>query len=353
MAAYTAIDDAEVYFRIKLYTGNGTDDTGIVFDTTDTTMQPDLVWIKNRNSTNEHNLVNSVVGATKYLHSNLTQAETTAANSLQSFDSNGFTLGTNANFNTDTNTYVAWCWKAGTSFSNDASATSVGSIDSTGSTSSDSGFSIVSYTGTGADGTIAHNLGAAPTVIIQKNRDEVQPWWVFHSEVGAGGQLRLNDNVAAGTDGGVLWNSTVPTSTVFSVGDNDGINGDGDKCIAYCFVEKQGFSKFGAYTGDGDADGPFVYTGFRPAMVIIKSTGLNSWELYDIKRNTFNPTAKAVFSDGNGAEYDYTNRIDILSNGFKARSTSSGVNGSGVSYTYMAFAESPFVNSEGVPTNAR
>ena len=349
--AYTTIDDPTIYFNTKLWTGNATDDTAI----TGVGFSPDWVWIKNRSTTDSHHAADSVIGVGKRLRTDTTAVVGDQADGVKSFDSDGITIGTTGSLNGSGNSIVAWCWKAGASFSNDASATSVGSIDSAGSTSSDSGFSIVSYTGTGSAGTIAHNLGAVPTVIIQKNRDAVQPWWTYHSAIGAGGQLRLNGTDAEGTDGGVIWNSTAPTSTVFSVGDNDGANGDDDDCIAYCFYEKQGFSKFGRkYTGNGNVDGAFVYTGFTPAIVIIKVTSAtSSWEVYDTKRNTFNPTAKAIFPDGAGAEYDYTDRIDILSNGFKTRVNETGVNTDGGSYVYMAFAEAPLVNSEGVPANAR
>ena len=356
MAAYTAIDDPTVYFRIKLYSGNN-NAQNIAWDETDTSMEPALLWIKSRagNTVFSHVLGDDVRGGGIYSHPDTTAVEVSNANVINTFNSNGFSVGGATFVSEGSRTYVAWGWKAGTTFSNDASATSVGSIDSSGQTSSDSGFSIVSYTGTGSAGTIAHNLGAVPTVIIQKNRDAVQPWWTYHSAIGAGGQLRLNGTDAEGTDGGVIWNSTAPTSTVFSVGDNDGANGDDDDCIAYCFYEKQGFSKFGRkYTGNGNVDGAFVYTGFTPAIVIIKVTSAtSSWEVYDTKRNTFNPTAKAIFPDGAGAEYDYTDRIDILSNGFKTRVNETGVNTDGGSYVYMAFAEAPLVNSEGVPANAR
>ena len=261
--AYTSIDDPEAYFRIKLYTGNGTDDTGIVFDTTDTTMQPDLVWIKNRNSTNEHNLVNSVVGATKYLHSNLAQTETTAANSLQSFDSNGFTIGTNANFNTDTNTYVAWCWKE----------------------SADAGFDIVGYTGNATDDVdISHSFSAVPHVIIVKNRDNTnnENWVVYHHKNTAAPEtdhLYLNlTNATADND--EMWSDEAPTSSVFTIGRQDGVNTSSGNHLAFLWSEKQGYSKFGGYTGNGNADGPFIYTGFRPAFIIFKNTSTTkNWEM--------------------------------------------------------------------------
>ena len=354
MAAYTAIDDPTVYFRIKLYSGNN-NAQNIAWDETDTSMEPALLWIKSRagNTVFSHVLGDDVRGGGIYSHPDTTAVEVSNANVINTFNSNGFSVGGATFVSEGSRTYVAWGWKAGTTFSNDASATSVGSIDSSGQTSSDSGFSIVSYTGTGSAGTIAHNLGAVPTVIIQKNRDAVQPWWTYHSAIGAGGQLRLNGTDAEGTDGGVIWNSTAPTSTVFSVGDNDGVNGDDDNCIAYCFVEKQGFSKFGSYVGNGDADGPFIYMGFKPAMVIYKRTDSTAnWSIFDNKRDPFNEIDAQL--NPNIADAEGTSlRGDFVSNGWKIRATAGSTNADGGTYIYMAFAEAPFVNSNGVPCNAR
>ena len=339
MAVYTTIDDPEAYFRVKLYTGNGTDATGITFDTTDTTMQPDLVWIKNRNSTNEHNLVNSVVGATKYLHSNLGQTETTAANSLQSFDSNGFTVGENANFNTNTNTYVAWCWKE----------------------SADAGFDILNYTGNAtADQDHSHSLSAVPHVIIVKNRDNVngESWAVYHHKNTAAPEtdrLYLNSTGATGDDI-EFWQDTVPTSSVFTVGRQDTVNTSSGNHLAFLWSEKQGYSKFGSYTGNGDADGVFIYTGFRPAFVLFKrNQATNDWFMMDNKIHNFNKAeaaSKMLRPNLNNAE-QANNTVDLLSNGFKARNANDAYNASDSTYVYMAFAEAPFVNSNGVPCNAR
>jgi len=329
--AYTTIDDPEKYFRIKLYTGNATDATGITFDTTDTTMQPDLVWIKNRNSTNEHNLVNSVVGATKYLHSNLNQAETTAANSLQSFDSNGFTVGTNANFNTNTNTYVAWCWKE----------------------SATAGFDIISYTGDGSDRDLSHSLSASPEFIIIKQRTGTQDWSTQSTALGLANYVILNgNNASAGTSGALV--DAVSSSTI-SVDDNGYVNASSNTYIGYLWRSVQGYSKFGKYTGNGNADGTFVYTGFRPAWVMVKITsGTDNWVIDDTKRATFNVMENTLFANANTAEYSGTAYgIDFLSNGFKIRNTDGQYNTSSGTYIYAAFAEASFVNSKGVPCNAR
>ena len=339
MAVYTSIDDPEAYFRIKLYTGNATDDTGIVFDTTDTTMQPDFVWIKNRNSTNEHNLANSVAGATKYLHSNLSQAETTAANSLQSFDSNGFTVGENANFNTNTNTYVAWCWKE----------------------SADAGFDIVLYTGNGTDDTdISHSLSAVPHFFMVKKRSDTSNWNCYHQKSNSSpedGSLQL-DETGVFYDDATQWSDEPPTSSVFTLGNSAQVNANTATFLAYLWSEKQGFSKFGSYTGNGNADGTFVYTGFRPALVIIKGAAsgdgdaAQNWELYDNKRLGYNVDNDTLFPNTTAAD-NTADRVDILSNGFKIRVNSDGVNDNASTYIYAAFAEAPFVNSKGVPCNAR
>jgi len=225
-----------------------------------------------------------------------------------------------------------------------------GSTQSTAKANATAGFSIVTFTGTGANATVGHGLGVAPQVLILKNRDEGQPWWVYHSSIGAGGQLRLNETDAEGSDGGVLWNSTAPTSTVFSVGNNTGANGSSDKLVAYCFSELAGYSKFGSYTGNGSSDGTFVFTGFRPAWVMFKSSssgGSSSyeWMILDNKRETFNSMYKRLkpnSSDSENTNSGTTAYVDFLSNGFKIRGTGSLIGQSGVTYIYLAFAESPF-----------
>ena len=349
--AYTDIDKPSDYFETKLYTGNGGTQsiTGLDF-------APNWVWLKRRDSSAAHYVFDTVRGAAVQLYPASTSSEDAGqTNGLSAFTSDGFSLGTDAGVNVNNGTFASWNWKAGTSFTNDASATGIGTIDSAGSANTTSGFSIVSYTGTGSAGTIKHGLSTAPKMIIQKNRDETQPWWTYVESIGAGGQLRLNATNAAGSDGATLWNSTAPTSSVFSVGDNTGTNGSADKCIAYCFAEKQGYSKFGSYTGNNNADGPFVYTGFKPAWLMIKiaSGTTNNWMMYDNKRSTFNLTDKIFEANNSGAEGTGLG-IDMLSNGFKIRTTAgNGTNYNGGTYIYMAFAENPFVTSTGVPATAR
>ena len=359
MAAYTTIDNPELYFQAKTYTGNSNSSHAITFDNTDTSMQPDLVWIKNRNNAEDNVIFDSVRGGTKRLYTNGTHAEGTD-NAINSFDSNGFNLNTASSLNYNTYTYVAWCWKAGTAFSNDASATSVGSIDSSGSKNTTSGFSIVSYTGNGtANQSVAHGLGATPQFIIIKNRSTSGYWPVTNPRfvsVSDPNMVYLQVNAAEADDTNING-TTAPSSTVFGVDDYGAVNTSGDNHIAYCFAEKQGYSSFKSYTGSGNADGPFIYTGFRPAFLIIKCVGaLGNWLVFDSKRSTFNQIdGDYLEADANSAEVTTSSAVDLdfLSNGFKMRNTSDAINKSGTKYIYMAFAEAPFVNSNGVPCNAR
>ena len=352
--AYTTIDNPELYFQVKLYTGNATDDTAITLDG-DENMQPDLVWIKNRGGTAHHTIFDSVRGATKAIYSNLTNAETTASGHVTAFGSDGFTLGDNSgtgNTNENTATYVAWCWKAGTAWSNDASATGVGTIDSSGSKNATSGFSIISFTGTETNSqSVAHSLSSTPEMILSRPREVVDNWGVFHSSFDAQHYLFLNTYGAKGS-AAAMW-SSLPSSTVINMGDNAAVNDDGDM-IMYAWRSVQGFSKIGTYTGNANANGPMVWTGFRPAYVMFKKTsGSNAnWQVYDNKRDTENPVDNSSLPDDSAA--DQTDQeIDFLSTGFKIRDTGHHVNGDGVVFIYMAFAEQPFVNSNGVPCNAR
>ena len=353
MAAYTTIDNPGEYFNTVLYTGNaGTQSiTGVGF-------QPDFFWGKSRSNTKNHALHDSVRGVTKRLISNTTGEEATVAASVTAFGSDGFSLGSDTTSNANGNTFVAWNWKAETSFTNDASSTSVGTIDSAGSFNNDAGFSIVSFTGTGSAGTIKHGLNSALSIIIVKGRDFVDNWCMFHSSLGGGKKLKLN-TTGAEIASSSAWNNTSPTSSVFSVADDGETNNNGSAMIAYCFAEKQGYSKFGSYTGNGNANGTFIYTGFKPAFFLQKKSSASGsyWSLWDNKRSASgsNPIGRRLFPNVSAveSEQDSSPMADFCSNGVKLRQTDADYNGSGVTYIYMAFAENPFVTSTGVPATAR
>tara|TARA_R100001224_G_scaffold100291_1_gene71400 strand:- start:35 stop:1105 length:1071 start_codon:yes stop_codon:yes gene_type:complete len=355
--AYTTIDNPELFFQAKTYTGTGSSNA-ITLDGSEN-MQPDWVWIKHRNEGNWHNLYDSVRGVTKRLFSNNSNLEETQSAGLTAFGSDGFTVGSNVDVNKSSGSYVAWNWKAGTSFTNDASATGVGTIDSSGSTNQTAGFSIVSWTGTGSAGTIAHNLGSVPKWYLLKVRSgATNNWGVYHHRSNATNPeqyaLYLDQNSSATDDSG-LANDTAPTSTVFSVTSGNYGNQNGYNYIGYFFSEVKGYSKFGFYNGNANANGPYVHVGFKPAWIMVKATSATkSWYMWDNKRSSsgFNLVNDQLLADTADTEFDGSN-IDILSNGFKFRSTGSGEQGNGTRYMYMAFAESPFANSNGVPNNAR
>jgi len=340
--AYTTINKPTDYFNTKLWTGNGGTQsiTGVGF-------QPDLVWSKGRTLGGyNHYLIDSVRGSTKPIHSNLTDAEYTDANSISSFNSDGYTFGTSNGFNNGSNTYVGWNWKANGA----GSANTDGSISSTVSANTTSGFSIVSYTGTGANATVGHGLGSAPTMIIVKNINSTNDWNIGHSAIGWDKRLFFNTNAESS---GASWNSTAPTSSVFSIGTAGATNTSSNTHVAYCFAEKTGYSKFGSYTGNGNADGTFVYTGFKPAWIMYKDiSGTSDWYIMDTKRRTFNVTDVRLEANNSDAEVTGAgDKIDILSNGFKFRHSSGSFNISGNSYIYMSFAEEPLVGDN--PCTAR
>ena len=342
--AYTTINKSSEHFDIRTYSASG---GGSV---SDVAFQPDFLWFKNRTGAGDHGLMDAVRGITKILHSNDNNAEATSngSNDFNAFSSNGFNYGASSALDTSSGTPCNWLWKANGS----GSANTAGTINSTVSVNTTAGFSIVRFTGTGANATVGHGLGSVPKMIILKKTNGGADWIVYHNSMGNTKALKLNSTAALSTDNG-YFNATTPTSTLFSLGNDGFSNGSSATIIAYCFADVQGYSKMGSYTGNGNADGTFVYTGFKPAFVMAKNTAVtSSWEILDSTRNTFNPTAKSIFPDGTGVEYDYTNRVDLLSNGFKWRTTSSP-NESGNSIIYMAFAKAPLVGTNNVPCTAR
>ena len=347
--AYTTINKGSDYFNTVLYTGNSSTNaiTGVGF-------QPDFTWFKRRDSTAAHSLINSVTGVTKRLASNLTDVEITLTDALTSFDSDGFTLGIDAGnyINYNSATYASWSWLAGGT----SSSNTDGSITSSVSANTTNGLSIVSYTGTGSNATIGHGLGVAPKMVIAKGRSNTGTWSVYHEGIGNAANGVSLENTSGSRSEPAYWNSTAPTSSVFSVGTSNDTNGSSRTYIAYCFAEKKGFSKFGSYTGNGSTDGAFVYTGFKPAFVIMKRTDTSaSWFMKDNKRDPFNPVEQTLASDSASSEAGWGtgDDIDLLSNGFKMKDNSTYINASGGTYIYMAFAEHPFVSSTGTPTTAR
>ena len=348
MSYTNGLDKPSDYFNTVLYTGNGGTQSITSLD-----FAPNWVWIKSRSTVRNNVLNDTVRGATKNLFSNTTGAEATDTETLTSFNSDGFTLGDSAKVNENGTTFASWNWKAGTSFTNDASATGIGSIDSTGSVNQDAGFSICSYTGTGSAGTIKHGLNSTPSAIILKNRiDGSVFWYVYHKSLGNNSEMYLNATDAAPGSTGA-WNTTSPTSSVFSVGSHGGTNASGQAIIAYCFAEKQGYSKFGSYSANNSSNGTYIHLGFKPALFICKkSSGTETWHIHDNKRSPFNVSSAELYASENQAE-DTNARLDLLSNGVKMRTDGGGYNTGSETYIYMAFAESPFVSSTGVPATAR
>jgi len=337
-----ADETPEDYFNTLLWSGNSTTDRAI----TGVGFQPDLVWIKTRSGTFNHNLTNVISGTAKHLESNTTDAEESNTNLIKSFDSDGFTLGTNSKVNNSSHTYVGWNWKAGgTGVSNTDG--SINSTVSVGATSQQNWFSIVSWTGTGANATVGHGLnGATPELILLKNRNDATNWTAGCTHYPSGWQnyQRLNDTSAVLTASSV-WNNTAPATSVFSVGTSNGANGSGDGIIAYCFANAEGLCKVGAYgPGTGNSNGPFVFTGFRPAFILVKGIGGTiNWAIRDNKRLGRNPTEHYLIPDLSNVEGSASSTgVDFLSNGFRFRGGSGIGNLSGANYIYLAIAEQPF-----------
>ncbi len=339
----SASSQADNYFNAVLYTGNGSTNaiTGVGF-------QPDFVWGKSRSNATSNFLYDAVRGVYKRLISDSTAAETDeTGGGLSSFNSDGFTVQANSTENGNARTFVAWNWRA----SNATAVTNTaGSITSTVSANTTAGFSIVTYTGTGANATVGHGLGVAPSMVILKSRSAVTDWRVYSAYLNGGVTpanytLKLNATNAEAADS-TIWNNTVPTSTVFSIGSNVEINNSGNLYVAYCFAPIAGYSAFGSYTGNGSSDGPFIFTGFRPRYVMIKASSTGGagydWFIHDTARDTYNACTKDLEANLSLSEDQYGAEQDFLSNGFKLRNTGGGTNQNGVTYIYMAFAESPF-----------
>ena len=327
--AYTTIDDPSAFFQCTLYTGDGST-THAITNGGNSDLQPDMVWIKDRGAANWHSITDVVRGHSKAIFPNDTAAEDTSNAYVKAFNSDGFTLGSaGSDVNANTNTYVSWQWKEQAGV-----------------------FDIVSYTGNGSARTISHNLGAVPTMMIIKKRNTAAPWSVGHASLGANQVLELNESDAVATDDS-YWNNTRPTSSVFTVGTDGNQNTNTHTYVIYLFGNKQGVSKMGSYTGNGNANGEFIYTGFKPRWIMIKGTNIaRNWGINDTKRSPINQTQDSLYSNVADAETGSGNYIDFLSNGFKLRDTALTMNGA-YNYIYMAFAENPFVTSTGVPATAK
>ena len=341
--AFTTINKSSDYFDTKLYTGNASTNaiTGVGF-------QPDMTWLKQRDGTPDHYLYDAVRGVLNYITPNLITQQQANVTSLTAFNSDGFTLGSNAATNANSGHFASWNWKANGQGSSNTDGTINTAYTSANTTS---GFSISTYTGTGANATIGHGLGVAPQVVIYKRTNTTGNWFMYNKNIGNTKYLNLDATSAVQTYN--VFQNTDPSSTLLYVSGDSGANASGSTYVAYCFTEKQGFSKFNSYIGNGNADGTFVYTGFKPAWVLIKrsSAAGDQWQLSDNKRG-FNGAIKTLYPDSAEAETS-GNSIDFLSNGFKNRASSVARNGAGSTYIYMAFAAAPLVGSNNVPANAR
>ena len=351
--AYTTINKSGDYFNTKLWTGNDSAQsiTGVGF-------QPDWTWIKCRshggNASFEHILTDAVRGVNKTLFSNSTSSEVTnnSVGYLSAFGSDGFTVTGQDATSGNGRTYVGWNWKA----NGTGSANTDGSISSTVSANTTSGFSIVSYTGTGANATIGHGLGVVPKMVIVKRLSNTENWTVYHNSIGNTKYLNLDDTATATTYN--MWQNTTPTSSVFSITTHNRLNANGDDYIAYCFAEKTGYSKIGSYEANNNNDGTFVYTGFKPAFILMKSADVSGreWFLIDNKRSASggsNVNSTNLVASTNSAEWnnDGWGAMDLLSNGFKIRTNDANKNSSGT-YIYLAIGQS-LVGSNNVPCTAR
>jgi len=348
--AYSTIKDPSAHFYA--YAFSKSSGTGSATFDGNSDLQPDFLWVKSRTNADSHELWDSTRGVNSTLFSDSTSAEDTAANRIVSFDTDGFTWGNAGNLNA-AGDFVSWAWKAngGTTSTN-----TDGSITTTTQVNSDAGFSIVTWAG-GGTGSLGHGLGVVPDMWIVKNRDYAVSWPVGFSGPELGGTsnyLNLNTSGANSTYNN-LWGSSPANSSIITMAGDRSVNISGDDYVGYFFKGIQGYSKFGKYVGNGNADGPFVYTGFKPAFLIMKETSSSggNWVMFDNKRDTHNVTKHRLFPNLTNSDNTTRNYIDLLSNGFKLRDTDFDHNQSGETMIYMAFAENPFVTSTGVPTTAR
>ncbi len=348
--AYTTINKSTDYFNTKLYTGNGstnTAQTGVGF-------QPDWTWIKERSSTSSHIITDAVRGANKSLSSNLSSAESTETQSLISFDADGFTVGSGGGVNENSQTYASWNWLANGA----GSSNTDGTLTSTVSANTTSGFSIVKYTSDGTGTTIGHGLGKVPDAILLKNLTGPENWVgnfsAIHPASGNGNNMYLNLTNADQADIQTVTARDATTFTCANFGDPANDTGTSNY-IAYCFNNVQGFSKMGSYIGNGNANGSFIYTGFKPAFIITRNvTSAVNWGMFDNKRNEYNVVQNVLLPDNSASETTGTEKyFDFLSNGFKVKNDSLQYNGNNEKHIFMAFAEAPLVGSNNVPANAR
>ena len=344
--AYSTIPKSSSYFNTKLYTGTGSSQvlTGVGFS-------PDLIWTATRNESEIRPMNDSVNGINNYLRSNDSDTLETSGTNITAQSSDGYTVGTTDRFNQSSNSFVSWNWKAGTTGSGTSTGSGTGKAYSY-SVSTTSGFSIVKYVGNGTAGhTIPHHLGAVPKMIITKNLGRGEHWRVYHSSIGNANKLSLNNVTPSAS--ATEWNSTTPTSSVFSIGTGEQINYNDDNYIAYCFAAVPGFSAMGSYTGNQLTNGPFIYTGFKPAFILSKKIdGASDWYIFDSKREGYNIDNDTLLANQTNAE-STTDYLDIFSNGYKVRTTDGDLNTNNGRYVYLAFAENPFVASNGVAATAR
>ena len=348
MAAYTTIDNPELHFQVKLYAGNVTDDTSITLDGEED-MAPDMIWFNCRAAGEARVIHDSPRGVHERIFPGTNEVEGTATDALQSFDSNGWTMGVNGQLNNNSGRlYVAWCWKANGSGSSDTN----GTINSTAtSANTTAGFSIVTYNGNATDeATVGHGIGTVPKFVLAKSTGNTEHWTAWHHKMTSIEYYLVLSTTGAQVDADGAIFHALPTSTLFSLGSDSRNNASGVDSVWYGWSEVQGYSKFGQYEGNGNADGTFVYTGFRPAWIMTKSIDSTSeWLIFDDQREGYNVDNDALTPEG-AAELT-TDMVDIVSNGFKCKiATDPNV---AETYVYAAFAKAPLVNSEGVPCNAR